>query len=274
MSGNRFALLVMAVLPVFAGCVQATLHERKGSLYTCSEGDIGKAPTKDFLTSRTAVLISGDHLTITQPPTNSERFDFKATSRTFGIGCATAVDRRGYFLTASHAVGKEPPWLIFGPGNKLQARPGQVVWRGVVTNGEPDLALLYVPCALGEVFEWGSDFKTGDRIIAVGSNQRRKSFDFQVVCLTGALRECASNSVTDVRRAVFHTAPLHRGDSGGPLVAMDGRLIGIDVRCTKVFSLLHPFGRRLNCAEHPDLPSLRKVIERHEAEARVQVSKQ
>src|SRR6476469_7879298 len=97
-------LLAMAALPFFAGCVQGTLQERKASFYAYSHGQAGLAPTKDFLTSRTAVLITGDHLTIALSATNSGRFDFKAASPVFQTGCATPVDRRGYFLTAAHAI--------------------------------------------------------------------------------------------------------------------------------------------------------------------------
>jgi len=262
-SVSRF-LLAVAASHFLAGCVQGTLHERKASFYALSHGEAGLAPTKDFLTSRTAVLISGQHLAVSPSATNTEVFHFNAESPRFETGCATPVDRRGYFLTAAHAVGKEPPWLVFGPGNKLQAERAHVVWRGVVTNGEPDLALLWVPCPLGEVFEWASDFKAGDRVIGVGANQRPPSLDFQVVCFTGTLRESGSKSEAEGGRcAVFHTAPLHKGDSGGPLVALDGRLIGINVRCTKVFALLHPLGKRLNCAEHPSLSWLSELIEGH-----------
>jgi len=267
MRTRSFSFLVaIAASPFFAGCVQGTLHERTASFKAYSHGQAGLAPTKDFLTSRTAVLITGDHLTITLSATNSGRFDFKAAGPAFQFGCATPIDRRGYFLTAAHAVGKEPPWVIFGPGDTLQAQHAQVVWQGVVTNGEPDLALLWVPCGLGEIFDWAADFKEGDRVIAVGANHRPPSLDLQVVCITGILRECGNDSGAEEDRRVFHSAPLHRGDSGGPLVGLDGGLIGINVRCARVFSILHPFGKRLNCAEHPALPWLRELIERHVGE--------
>jgi hypothetical protein len=48
-----------------------------------------------------------------------------------------------------------------------------------------------------------------------------------------------------------------------------GRLIGINVKAGRIFSPLHPFGRRLSLAEHPDLAWLQQLIEGHAAQAKV-----
>src|SRR5579862_3648258 len=115
---------------LLAGCVQGTVHERNASFSSYSDNRLGLESTKDFLTSRTALLFGGVRLTITPSTTNSHVFNFQAASSSIVIGCAAAVDRRGYFLTVAHALGKEPPWLVFGSTGHMQAQRARVVWRG------------------------------------------------------------------------------------------------------------------------------------------------
>ena len=226
---------------------------------------MGLESTRFFLASRTAFLISGDHLKVTVAETNPSVFTYQASNSTFKVGSASAIDHRGYFLTAAHCVKKEAPYLLFGLGRQLQAEPARVVWRGDVSKGEPDLALLWVPRTLDRVFEWASDFKAGDQVVAVGPNYH-PPFDIKVVCFAGTLNECTTRSGIGPRaRSISHNAPLHGGDSGGPLVDLDGRLIAINVRVERTFSFLHPLGKRLSFADHPDLPWLYQLIEGHAA---------
>jgi hypothetical protein len=263
MKPRAFSLLLATVASLFlAGCIQGTLRERNGSFSLYTQNRLGLESTKDFLTSCTARLFSAEHLTITFSATNPCVFSFQTSDSTIVIGCATAVDRRGYFLTVAHAVGREPPWLVFGVGNRLQAKRARVVWRGEVSKGEPDLALLCVPCGLEQVFEWGPHFSPGDRVLGAGLDYDSLAGP-KLVCFAGMLKGSETSSEARAHaRAVFHTAPLHHGDSGGPLVDWEGRLIGINVKASKEFSLLHPLGRRLNRTEHPDLRRLQQLIER------------
>lgn len=262
MRPKAFSLAPVAVASLFlAGCIQGTVRERNASFSLYTHNQLGLESTEEFLTSRTALLFSGEDLTITPTLTNAHVFDFKAASSSIAIGCAAVVDRRGYFLTVAHAVGKEPPWLVFGPADRMQAQRARVVWHGGVSKGGPDLTLLFVPCMLEPVFEWAAHFDPGDRVLAAGLEYRALAGP-KVVCFAGMLKACEAGPGTGAHAtAVFHTAPLHHGDSGGPLVDQEGHLIGINAKASREFSLLHPLGQRLNRAERPDLPWLRQLIE-------------
>jgi S1-C subfamily serine protease len=265
MNPRSYFLLLFVTAPLFlAGCLQGTLRERNASFSHYKDTKIRQETTKDFLTSRTAFLLTGDRLSFTQSGTNQENFNYHAASGKLDYGSATAIDRRGYFLTAAHCVGKEAPYLVFGPGSHLQAERASVVWRGDTSKGEPDLAVLYVPSAINEVFEWASDCKAGDRVFAVGPNYEQR-FNFKVVCIAGAIANRSANSEANVPLSISHTAPLHKGDSGGPLADANGQLIGINVRGMRTFSILHPLGKRLGYAKRPDVAWLKQVIDGHAA---------
>src|SRR5437016_584014 len=119
MNVRAYILLLTATAPLFlAGCLQGTIRERTASFSHYTATKIGHETTKDFLTSRTAFLMTGHHLTITQSATNHENFTYHALNGNFDFGSATAIDRRGYFLTAAHCVGGESPCLVFGPGTR------------------------------------------------------------------------------------------------------------------------------------------------------------
>jgi S1-C subfamily serine protease len=265
------SLLLTAVAPLFlAGCVQGTISERKSSLSSYAQARVGGVTLHDYLLSRTAVLITGDHLRLTASETNPGAIDFQASSRKLGRGCAAAVDHRGYFVTAAHAVGKEPTYLVFlGHRGQLQVEAAHVVWRADVSKGEPDLALLQVPRRLGQVFDWVSDFQVGKPVVAVGQDYQ-PPLHIKMVCFAGALEASEAESGTRLgARSVRHSAPLRNGDSGGPLADLQGRLIGINVKTRRTFSPLHPLGTRVGVAEHPDLTWLKRLIDENAAEARL-----
>ena len=133
---------------LLAGCLQGTVHERNTSFSLYAHSRLGVEGTQDFLTSRTARLFSAKDLTLASSGINPSVFSLQTSNSTIVVGCAAAVDQRGYFLTVAHAVGQQPPWLVFGTGTNSWAKRARIVWRGEVSKGEPDLELLCAPCAL------------------------------------------------------------------------------------------------------------------------------
>jgi len=264
MNRRTLSLLFTAVASLFlAGCVQGTISERKTSFSPYTHARVGSETLQDFLTARTAVLMAGQHLKLTAAETNSGEFSYQASSRGLVLGSAAAVDHRGYFLTAAHCVGQEPTYLLFGRRGQWQVETARLVWRGDVSRGEPDLALLWVPRKLDQVFDWASGFEVGEPVVALGQNYQ-PPLDIEIVSFAGTLQASGAGSTTRLgARSICHTAPLRKADSGGPLAGVAGRLIGINVKAGRIFSPLHPLGRRLSLAEHPDLAWLQQLIEGH-----------
>jgi S1-C subfamily serine protease len=258
-------LLTSAALLVFPGCLQSTSKERRASFSAYGDTKIGQEATTNFLLSRTAFLITGVHLALTLSATEPGVFNYSVANKKIEFGSAAAVDRRGYFLTAAHCVGNEPLYLVFGRGSELRAERASIVWRGNSSKKEPDLAVLCVPHTIGHVFEWATNYKVGDQVIAVGPNYNHQP-DFKVVCFSGSILECLKSSATKAGEiSISHSAPGHKGDSGGPLVDRDGRLLAINVAGGRWFTLSHPVGRKATYATHPDLVWLYRVIDEHAA---------
>jgi S1-C subfamily serine protease len=263
---NRILLALPAIIACLAtaGCVTriATVAERKASISPYTRTQIGSQRIEEFLLRRTAFLISGDRLTVTPTalttPANGRAFNVAGRKTSFRCGTATAIDSRGYFLTASHNLEGDAPYLAFYKRNQIQFTRSRVVWRGAYRKGQPDLAILHVPTSLEAAFEWAPDSTPGDVAVAAGLNSDRRS-KFELVCLAGpVLKLDLHPSPLPGCTTIFHRAPVHPGDSGGPLVALDGRLIGINIE-------LRPAGflyvsASTSVAERPMLDWLRQTI--------------
>ena len=269
MKRRILSLLLTAVASAFlAGCVQGTVSERKTSFSPYTDTRVGSQALRGFLASRTAVLLTGAHLKVTASETNPGVINFQTPSPSLVLGSAAAVDHRGYFLTAAHGVGKDPIYLVSARRGQLQVETARLVWRADLPRGEPDLALLWVPRRLDQVFEWASGFQVGEPVVAVGQNYQ-PPLDIEIVSVAGTLQASGTGSGPRLgARWIRHSAPLRKGDSGGPLADVEGRLIGINVKAGRTFSSWQPLGRKVGLAEHPDLAWLRQLIERHAAQAK------
>ncbi len=183
------------------------------------------------------------------------------------FGCAAAVDRRGYFLTAAHCVDDEPVYLILTkPGQPPRGWQARVVWRGDWKHGKSDLALIHVPEGLDHVFDWAEMSLQKAPVLAVGLSRSGDRFQGPE-CLGGNLlppRKRTSEAPTSIIR---HDIPLQSGDSGGPLVDTKGHLLGINSEITVPLShLLFPESASIEClAERPDREWLTNLIEQDAA---------
>lgn len=193
-----------------------------------------------------------------------------------GFGSAVAIDSRGYFLTASHCVaGDKTPlqvWRHLPRGRKLTepisvSEEAEVVWRGDVSKGEPDLAVLHDPRPPDLVFEWAPEIKIGESAVAAGLNYEQPL----VASLTSAaaggkvLGSVEQTTSTPSWLKLTGNLPIHGGDSGGPLAATDGRLLGINYLIGRVLHLtLRPAFLPLgwvSTAARPDLAWLSRLID-------------
>ena len=245
---------------VFAGCTHTiTLQERTASFTRHEAARIDNLPARQFLLERIAVLMSGAEVT-TKPETELEVTFAAKDPQDLGFGTATAIDARGYLLTAAHCVKHQPVFLFFiNPEKKPHVERARVVWQGNAGQGEPDLAILHVTQRLAPTAEWSTDFKRGDAVLAAGLNYE-EAFHFDAGCIAGELTKTERRTrATPAYDHIYHQAPLHGGDSGGPLITTAGRLIGINTGSGA--ARLGPFKWIVARAERPDLPWLRRLID-------------
>jgi S1-C subfamily serine protease len=264
-TGAAAGILLLVFCFLSGGCMHYNTPARRDDSFLPYAGaKVGQVSLQEFLRARSAVQFEGDQLNVTIHGT--DHFTVKGTI--FGVGAATAIDRRGYFLTAAHCVEKGTCLLLFLDKGQFQAQTAQVVWRGDESKNQVDLALLRVPCPLQDVFEWTPTFTNGERIVAAGlnvlPNNRIKS-----QCMAGKILRLDTGSETVLPHyiCISHDAPLHAGDSGGPLVSTDGRLVGInsDVVIGRPRLLSFSVETLSGDAERPDLEWLRQLIEQDAA---------
>ncbi len=215
-----------------AGCqFRQSEATRAGSFAPYVGRPIGQVDAATYLESRVALLVSSEHDVATKWRAGDWHVPVGS-----GMGCATAVDSRGYYLTAGHCVGPKFIYLIIYDsysrnGWALRAR---VVWQGESKKGQPDLAILHVQRTLDHTFDWADGVPKDGTVMAVGlAWTNRPSRNLRGLELMGGRilddrklkgKEGDSNVATDV--------PLQPGDSGGPLLDSEAHLIGINVAGT------------------------------------------
>jgi hypothetical protein len=227
MSANKPTELLLVILCLFcAGCVHfSTPAERDASFLPYKDAKVGQESLREYVIARSAVLLTGEKLSVALD-TNSTQFYYTNAWHTV----ATAIDRRGYFLTAAHCL-KGPVWLVFPKDGKMQLKQARVIWRGNEKKGGPDLALLCVSCPISQSFQWATELTNGSPVVDLGSSKDEQFGVLKPQCMAGRLLKVsgASSKGTWDYTEVTHSSPLCPGDSGGPLVLSDGRLVGINV---------------------------------------------
>ena len=261
MPANRTTAFLLVILGLScAGCVHLrTPAERDASFSPYYDAKAGEVSLGQYLFDRSVVLLSAKRLETTLD-TNSLTLTYSRASH----GIATAIDRRGYFLTAAHAVHGQV-WLAFAREGKLELKQARIIWRGDVKKGEPDLAILSISTRIDQAFEWATELTNGTPIVDLGCLTDR-SGGVRRQCLAGKILEVSEGSCAALPRytVVAHDSPLRPGDSGGPLALSDGRLLGINVKGWHVMDWGHlsfKFEFEHGEAHRPDLVWLRKVID-------------
>jgi serine protease Do len=265
-TGAAAGILLLIFCFLSGGCLHDnnTPARRDASFLPYADAKVGQVTLREFLRARSAVVFEGDQLRVTL--SGADHFNIKGT--VFGIGSAAAIDRRGYFLTAAHCVGKETCLLLFRDKGQMQSQTARIVWRGDESKNQPDLALLRVPLPLQDVFQWTPGFTNGERIVASGINVLSNKV-IKSQCMAGKILklDTVSETVLPHYICISHDAPLRPGDSGGPLVATDGRLVGIDSDAVigRLWWASFSVGTVYSDAERPDLEWLRQLIEQDAA---------
>ena len=229
LSRQKSWLILVAFL---AGCAHRrlpTTAERNLSFAPYENTQIDSLPARSYVARRTAMLFAGANVT-TGDPAAPETLHLRLSGRgRYSSSTATAIDRRGYFLTTGHSVERSPLFVIYFDGGGMSLAPARVVWRGHYEQHQPDLAVLHIDRPLPEAFTWTNRYQAGNRLLAAGPEYDRPEIR-NLVCFAGELLRVVEHPDNNPpRTSIFHSAPVHPGDSGGPLTTTDGRLVAINI---------------------------------------------
>jgi S1-C subfamily serine protease len=274
-SSSRLIVLALAALLTACAPHSGTEAQRMASFKRYESAKIGDQSAWDYLLTRTAWVTAGKNLEARLAPgTKGTHFNvrLRMNSKSLRFGSATAIDRRGYFLTAAHNLDGPVCYVAFYKRG-IRLLPADVVWRGNENRGEPDVAIIRVPETLAWVFPWASIPGRGTGTLSAGLDIGPK-LHFQISGIGGSLTRAAQRH----RRGsipwtiVMHDTPLHHGDSGGPLITQEGGLLGINTEAyaVDVFSL--PKIRQSSAAHRPDPNLIRRLIEEDVASRRAHKS--
>jgi S1-C subfamily serine protease len=231
---KRCLVPVAAILMLLnAGCAFQQSESTRASSFDPHAGRrIGEVDAETFLRSRVALLVSSD-----ENPTNKWMAGDLHLPDGSNLGCAVAVDRRGYLLTAAHCLKHKFVYLILHDAQTTRALRARVVWPGSSRKGQPDLAILHVRRTLDHTFDWADEVHKDERVMAVGlswTNQPGRALrGFEL--MGGRILDCSKLEEEEANLNVATDVPLQPGDSGGPLVDSEGHLVGINVQGTPPF---------------------------------------
>ncbi|WP_395740322.1 trypsin-like peptidase domain-containing protein [Prosthecobacter sp.] len=144
-----------------------------------------------------------------------------------------------------------------------------IVWRGNVQKGEPDLALIHAPLTPYRTHKLAGfdELKKGPPIFTCGNvGEKRPGIAYSGGCVT-SLGPVMANPPGARWRLLEHTATVTPGDSGGPVIEAGGQVLGINTRAS--FDLGHDRLRNYHgVSVAPDSAWIQSLIERHRSRPR------
>jgi hypothetical protein len=230
-------LTVVAACLGGAGCGQMYPSEAQQTASLGTNG-IGIIPsgTLSAIVNRTGRLVDAADMqkvqpSATQPADLSKLPDASGSNyNPMASGdVVTAIDLRGYYLTASSNVGSDPMWVVSQAGPKA-VRPARVVFKG---DANFKLAIICVGSRIPEAFKWSDDSKDAINSVLIGSGpvmtdtagkRTAELFAGKVVSVAKANGDgCNYDLVTD-------SLPCRPADGGGPVLTSDGALVAITTK--------------------------------------------
>lgn len=263
-AAGLLALLVLAGCGTSAGPGD---QKRAASFQPFANLQMGGVDVTDFIQARTAMIVAGVAL---EAGKNTQDGDTTLASYRFpshspgpwSRGSATAIDPRGYFMTAAHCIEPEPLTLIYLDRDTMKLAPNvRVVWRGNPKAGEPDLAVLCIGRPIRVFFEWTAPPPDGTAVIASGMNGNLDSEVNELQSTAGKVLDTIQHEGKTPAASfdtICHEAPVRAGDSGGPLITREGKLIAVTT--DRGIAALRPISPP-GFAMQPNLPWLQSLID-------------
>jgi S1-C subfamily serine protease len=250
------------VLALLGGCLQApaTAVERAASFQALTARRVGDEALQDFVARRTALLIGGMPAgAVCSLPGDSVGSFVKAVHGRYALGSATAIDGRGYFLTAAHCVDWPSLHVLYFDADGVRLSAARLVWRG--DSSRNDLAVLAIDRPLTAYFAWADGIEIGNAVVGVGPEYEPENFGLGYFSGVALKLEPWAGPAVPAGMTLYHTGPMHLGDSGGPLANPDGQLIGINVGDIHELDILRFSYQKASRAHRPDLDWLRDLME-------------
>lgn len=251
---------VVAWLSLAQGCAS---HDRPSDVRRAEafapyqDVKVGDQPIEEFISQRTALLIPGDYVDAAgeKDAWIAVRLRPLPNVVVAGPSQGTAIDRRGYFLTADHCLDRPKLTLVFRAADGLRVTSPRVVAR----LHDQDVAILSVDSPLSNTFEWApvDGLRAGEPLFSLGANEPGANGNivfFRRRGLAGTFERLESTSRNT--GWVQHTLTLRAGDSGGPTVKLDGRLVAINSLGTA-----RPFSALALYSARPDPAVISRLIE-------------
>src|SRR5687767_169842 len=136
---RRKSLLFLALLCVGGsfvgtGCTHVvTSQERLASFAPHAAVKVDGQPVRSYLLERTGFLIGGADVIVERDGDGQAAgIELRNSDPTrLAFGSATAIDSRGYLLTAAHCVENAPVYVLLHSNNVLaRVEKAEVLWRG------------------------------------------------------------------------------------------------------------------------------------------------
>jgi len=133
-------------------------------------------------------------------------------------GLATAISKKGYFLTAAHCVDNDNSISIVPLSGDVynNSKAARIVWSSV----KHDIALIHIDAELETFFDITSDPQMNFSTVVLGGFNGGPSAGHILSTKTMATEG-------GVIYMIDNTCPSVPGDSGAPLLSVDGQLVGI-----------------------------------------------
>jgi S1-C subfamily serine protease len=225
--------VLLVVFSFSAGCIHfPSAAERAGSFAPHKEQQFGGTSAVSFINSRTALIIAG---TKAEQLSEGPHQDGVRVVGKGSVGIATAIDPRGYFLTATHVLNREPVYAIVVEEERTTLKTPRIVWRGTTARGEPDLTILFISTH-APAFTWAREIQIDDGVFSAGPTEP-KAMDFRLAVIAGKIRSISERAGNPMSVRLEHTVPIRPGDSGGPILNTDGKLIAISTAGRGKFNL-------------------------------------
>jgi len=228
---NRLrSCVALLTLGVAAGGCQHRVRpgEREESFRPFLTLRVGEVSLPEFLTQRTALLISGavpGKVEGTHGSWDIQLALAQGRSAEIGLGTALAISSEGHFLTAAHNLTRPPFAVAIVRNGRVEWAEAKVLWSGAAGVPEEDFAVLQAPVHPAGVFRWddADPLREGMEVALMSSPHP---------ACGGRLLQSTPYSSPSIPCAVRCTVlglPVIVGDSGGPVVGKEGQFIGLVV---------------------------------------------
>jgi hypothetical protein len=237
LSPAAVVLAAVAACLSIGGCGQMYPSEAQQTASLGSNG-IGNIPsgTLSAIVNGTGRLVDEKDMRLVQPA-SSQPADLSKLPDASGSDynpmasgdVLTAIDPRGYYLTATSNLGSGAMWVVSQAGPKA-VRPARVVFKG---DANFKLAIVCVGGPIPDAFKWSDDSHASINSVLIGSGPvmtdtagKRTAELFAGKVLSDAKANgdgCNYDLLTS-------SLPCRPADGGGPVLTSDGALVAITTK--------------------------------------------